>query len=269
MEIRTFTLENKNGFTFNITYYQISPITKKKQRNPLIIIFAGGGFTSLSKREQEPIALKYLSEGFHVALVHYNLLTQELPLFPNAALCGLVAIEHFRSYSQKYSIDSQKIITAGFSAGGSVAAAINSFINDQNLLTQYDLDRKKVRPNGTILGYPLLELESLQTAYPVDFQQWVPTEPVFINANLGVGTFTPPTFLFHTADDPLVPVSNTLHYAQSLNEQHIPFEVHIFSSGVHGLSTARAISATERPGEVNPAVATWMSLSLTWLHSIL
>lgn len=268
MNILTIPLENKNGLVFEATFYQRTVIDQAKQ-HPLMLIFAGGGFTSLSKREQEPIALYYLSEGFNVALVHYNLLTKQVPLFPNAALCGFSAIEHFRNNSQQYDINPEKIITAGFSAGGSVAAMMNSAINDQVFLKHYDLDSNKLKINGTILGYPLLELASLQTTYPPELQQWIPTETSFQDANLGVGVFTPPTFLFHTANDHLVPVSNTLNYAQTLDRHQIPFEVHVYPAGVHGLATARAISATERVGEINPAVATWMPLSLTWLESVL
>ncbi|MGM0172935.1 alpha/beta hydrolase [Enterococcus sp. DIV0800] len=269
MIVQTLKLDNKNGFNFDLIFYQRAEISKQKQQNPLMLIFAGGSFTSLSKREQEPIALKYLSEGFNVALVNYNLLTQNVPLFPNAALCGFAAIEHFRTNMQEYHINANQIITAGFSAGGAVVGIMNSIINDSTFLQKHNLDPNKIKPNGSILGYPLLELASLKAPYPPSFQQWVPSEPFYQNANLGVGSLTPPTFLFHTANDDLVPVSNTLNYAQTLNKYHIPFEVHIYPMGVHGIATARKISATDRTGEINPSVATWMSLSLTWLELVL
>lgn len=269
MQMRTVTLENKNGYTFETIFYQRTAIIEGKQsQNPLMLIFAGGSFTSLSKREQEPIALKYLSEGFNVALVNYNLLTQNVPLFPNAALCGLTAIEYFRKNSSEYEINPDQVITAGFSAGGSVVAIMNSLLNDPIFLKTHGFKLDDIRPNGTILGYPLLELDSLQASYPAEFQQWISDEPVFRNANVGVSQFTPPTFLFHTANDDLVPVSNTLNYAQTLNEFHVPFEVHIYPKGVHGIATARKISATDRAGEINLAVESWMDLSITWLGSI-
>lgn len=269
MHIRTIKLENKNGFTFDTIFYLRTAIIEEKQtQNPLMLIFTGGSFTSLSKREQEPIALKYLSEGFNVALVYYNLLTQNVPLFPNAALCGLTAIEYFRKHSTEYQINPDQVITAGFSAGGSVVAIMNSLLNDPKLLKTYGFNLDDILPNGTILGYPLLELDSLQASYPAEFQQWISDELVFQNANEGVSSVTPPTFLFHTANDDLVPVSNTLNYAQTLDKYSIPFEVHIYPKGVHGIATARKISATDRVGEINCAVESWMPLSLTWLESI-
>lgn len=270
MKIQTLTLENKNGFTFETIYYQRTTITKEnKVQNPFMLIFAGGGFTFLSKREQEPIALKYLSEGFNVALVNYNLLTQKIPLFPNAALCGLTAIEHFRKNAVDYQINPEQVITAGFSAGGSAVAIMNSLLTDQHFIKTYDFKLEDIRPNGTILGYPLLELDSLQASYPSEFQRWIPEDAIFRDANLGVSSVTPPTFLFHTANDDLVPVSNTLHYAQTLDKHHVPFEIHIYPNGVHGLATARKISATDRAGEINKAVETWMTLSITWLNFLM
>lgn len=270
MKVQTLTLENKNGFTFETIYYQRTALNKdQKPQNPLMLIFAGGGFTSLSKREQEPIALRYLSEGFNVALVNYNLLTQNMPLFPNAALCGLTAIDYFRKNAANYEIHPDQVFTAGFSAGGSVAAIMNSLLDEQAFLQKYAFTLDDVRPNGTILGYPLLELDSLQANYPAEFQQWLSNDPIFQDANVGVSSVTPPTFLFHTANDDLVPVSNTLNYAQTLDTFKIPFEVHIYPDGVHGIATARKISATARAGEINPVVGTWMDLSVTWLETFI
>lgn len=269
MKIHTLTLTNKNNVSFNVTFYQRTNVMDEKiNKNPLMLIFAGGSFTSISKREQEPIALKYLSEGFNVALVNYNLLTQEISLFPNAALCGLATIEYFRKNATEFEINPEQVITAGFSAGGAVVAIMNSLINDNEFLNTYGFKIDDIKPNGTILGYPLLELDSLQTPYPTVMKNKLSDELIFRDANAGVSSLTPPTFLFHTANDNLVPVSNTLNYAKSLDKHHIPFEVHIYPDGVHGISTARKISATDRYGEINPIVSTWMSLSISWVNKL-
>lgn len=267
MEIRKITLENPNQLAFNVTYYESDSIYEKPtpEAKPLALIFAGGGFMMLSKREQEPVALKYLSEGFQVALVEYNLLQAGVSLFPNAALSGLTAVAYFRQHAKELAIDPEKIVTIGFSAGGTVVGMMNSLLNDAPVLQEYGLALEEVRPNVSILGYPLLDVYSLTDAFPKEAAAVMPTEEKYLQASLGVGNQTPPTFIFHTANDPLVPVRNALDYSQALSQKDIPFELHIFSQGVHGLATARKISATKRSGEINPEVAEWMSLSLNWL----
>ena len=50
---------------------------------------------------------------------------------------------------------------------------------------------------------------------------------------------TPPAFLFATYDDQLVPVENTIKMGQALSDHGIPFEMHIFQKGKHGLALAK------------------------------
>ena len=55
-----------------------------------------------------------------------------------------------------------------------------------------------------------------------------------------VDSHTPPVFLWHTAVDDVVPVENSLFFGQALRDKKIPFEMHIFQDGHHGLSTANS-----------------------------
>ena len=48
---------------------------------------------------------------------------------------------------------------------------------------------------------------------------------------------TPPAFLWHTAEDTCVPVENSLLYAKALSAHKVPFELHIYPYGCHGLAT--------------------------------
>ena len=49
---------------------------------------------------------------------------------------------------------------------------------------------------------------------------------------------TPPCFIWHTANDPVVPVENALALASALTEKKVYFELHIFPDGCHGLGLA-------------------------------
>jgi acetyl esterase/lipase len=80
---------------------------------------------------------------------------------------------------------------------------------------------------------------------------------LLLSAEKQVTADTPPTFLWHTADDPGVLVENSLLFAQALRRHKVPFELHIFPTGRHGLGLAPD----------NPHVATWTRLCECWLRS--
>ncbi|SLK20897.1 Prolyl oligopeptidase family protein [Paenibacillus sp. RU5A] len=108
-----------------------------------------------------------------------------------------------------------------------------------------------------ILGYPCI-VESMSRIFPASIP----------GVDKAVNTLTPPTFLFHTYEDQLVPVHNALTFAEALNHAKVPFEMHIFTKGVHGLSLARPHTSSGLRSMVEPAVAQWFHLCVTWLSSI-
>jgi acetyl esterase/lipase len=70
---------------------------------------------------------------------------------------------------------------------------------------------------------------------------------------------TPPAFIWHTADDGAVPVENVLLLTDAMKRQGVPFALHIFEHGRHGLGLA---------GKENPAVARWTKLAADWLTQL-
>jgi dipeptidyl aminopeptidase/acylaminoacyl peptidase len=66
---------------------------------------------------------------------------------------------------------------------------------------------------------------------------------------------TPPAFLFHTADDPVVPYQNSVLYFEALRAQNIPAALHVFPRGEHGVGLAQN----------NPELKAWPMLLENWL----
>ena len=76
---------------------------------------------------------------------------------------------------------------------------------------------------------------------------------------------TPPTFLWHTADDRIADVSHALMFASALARQRVPFELHVFESGGHGLSLCDE-STAQHEGQIRPDCGVWVDLALNWLR---
>jgi dipeptidyl aminopeptidase/acylaminoacyl peptidase len=69
---------------------------------------------------------------------------------------------------------------------------------------------------------------------------------------------TPPAFLWHTANDGGVPVENSLLFAGALSKHKVPFALHVFPNGAHGLALA----------EGDPEVSQWTGLCAKWLKGL-
>ena len=124
------------------------------------------------------------------------------------------------------------------------------------------------KPNALILGYPVISGRSLPTMAQSTILKSVPDEEKESVRNLICceenGEHTPPAFIFHTADDAAVPVIGALNFARALSRNKIPFEIHVYRSGSHGLSLANYVTAKSK-NSINADVEGWFDLSVKWI----
>lgn len=91
------------------------------KKRPLILMCPGGGYTRTSDREAEPIAMRFLSMGYHVAILRYSCTPA---VYPVALLELARAMKLVHDYSEEWNVDAQKIFVQGCSAGGHLAACL-------------------------------------------------------------------------------------------------------------------------------------------------
>ncbi len=82
-----------------------------------------------------------------------------------------------------------------------------------------------------------------------------------------VTDLAPPTFLWHTSDDPVVPSDNSLLFATALRQHDIPFELHIYPHGDHGLGLANESTASYL-GQINPACQNWIDMATRFISNL-
>ena len=138
----------------------------------------------------------------------------------------------------------------GFSAGGHLAASVSNM----SVRGDDDIDKLDSRPNLAILCYPVISFfESFGHIGSRD-NLLDNNPPAAIVAELSMETRvtekTPPTFLFHTGDDPVVNVENSIAYADALHKAKVPFALHVYPHGRHGVGLA---------GD-DPVLKTWPTL---------
>jgi len=231
---------------------------------PGLIILPGGGYHHIGRREGEPIALSFMSLGFNCFVLDYSVSPHIYPqaLREVAALTNLI-----HHNATQWNINTDKLVLCGFSAGGHLAASYCT-IRNRPEITEF-IDPKPLC--AAILGYAVTTANVpgyhrnsyrnlLGTQSPSQKQLDDQSLEHFVSREL-----TPPTFLWHTAADRSVPVASTLRYSEALATEGIPFEVHIFPAGRHGMGTADCQGVHDYNAPENRYVSQWVDLAKGWL----
>lgn len=226
-----------------------------------IIICPGGSYAKTSDREAEPIALELLSMDCAVCILRYSCAPRRFP----KALCELAqSVLFLKENAERFNIDEGKILVMGFSAGGHLAACLG-IIPDE--LEKLGYDEKLIRPAGMILCYPVIT--SGRYWHQGSFENLLGDELMERSSAFSleerVNDKTPKAFIWQTFADRTVPVQNSLLLAEALSENAIPFELHVYPKGKHGLGLGTKISAKNET-YVEKDVQSWVFLLKRWLE---
>lgn len=300
MLIKNIKLWENSEIAYLTTYIQDNThefLVNKKR--PAVIICPGGAYLGTSDREAEPVAMRFASKGYHVFVLRYSCLLKNeedlrvikqggpLPEFNEHTHMPQPLYDLGKSlliigeHADEWFVDMDRIAICGFSAGAHLAATMGVHWHGPMLREKFSVESTKFKPAALILGYPLTDylitkektaaneftrnlfklsslahfgeespsLERMKEASPVNF----------------VSDKTPPTFIWHTANDELVDSENSLLLALALRKEQIPYELHVFEDGVHGLSLADETTAGD-PKHINEAAQAWVPLALKWLE---
>ena len=233
-----FPFTGENGGDPTLAAYlpdNLSEMGRENDRRPSLLICPGGGYWFCSQREAEPVALHFVAAGFNVFILYYSTAGYRFPAQLREAAAAMKLIE---TNAEKWHCEEGKTAIMGFSAGGHLAA---------NYATRFDSDEVRsviadsIPPALCILCYPVITADERYT-HGGSFENLVGHFPLsesekdYFSCDRAVNEKTPPAFIWHTAADDGVPVVNSLFYAEALSKYKIPFELHVYPFGNHGLS---------------------------------
>ena len=255
------------GSDGQVTGYLHTPIWEMETRResfPAVIICPGGAYFLCSQRESDPVAMPFLARGYQVFILNYSVGEKAKGFRPLMELSETVRI--LREKAKEYWIDPDKIAVCGFSAGGHVAASLGTMWNDPELLKVYDNQGGKNRPNAMILLYPVITAD--QFAHQLSIKLVSGCEPgtpgyEYFSLDKRVSQDTCPAFLWHSMEDGVVPVENSIQMMTALHNAGVAVEAHFFPHGGHGMSVC-----TQETGSRHDYNARWMALALTWLDTL-
>lgn len=238
--------------------------TGKEHRYPAVLVVPGGAYFMRSKRELEPVAFRFAAEGFQTFLLDYSVQTA----YPVPLVEAAMAMAYIRENSVKYAVNGAKVCAAGFSAGGHLTGMLGTLFADEHIKSALGKRAGLVRPDAVVLSYPVITADEAFTH--ADTMRTISGGDKALAARLSVekrvDVESSPAFIWHTAEDNCVPVENALRLACAYRAAGVPFELHVFEAGYHGLSVMNGFTNGEIPEVVRCAKA-WTDLAVAWLKS--
>ncbi|MCD7818782.1 MAG: alpha/beta hydrolase [Lachnospiraceae bacterium] len=286
--------ENREDVTLTAYVLAEKGELRGQGKRPAVLICPGGGYFNCSDREAEPVALAFAAMGYHAFVLRYSTYMEGAEGFVDL-FSDLEVKEHLthptpvreigmamlliREHAEEWMVDMDRVAVCGFSAGAHNSAMYGVYW-DKPLITEFlGVEKEAIRPAALILGYTLSDYILLcdtkknemdeaffRGSVKVFTGETQPSEEELIAISPArlVSEMTPPTFLWATSEDAMVPVQHSLRMAHALADHHIPFELHVFEEGDHGLSTATQASAVAW-SQTNADAAKWVSLADKWL----
>jgi acetyl esterase/lipase len=226
---------------------------------PAAIVCPGGSYLRLaSNHEGRQVASFLNSLGVAAFVLRYRL----GPRYHHPIELGDAqrAIRTVRAHAGEWRIDPSRIGIVGFSAGGHLAMTASTHFDSGRTAADDPIERAGSRPDFAVLGYPVISMTEAWTHKGSRTNLLGETpDPALartLSGEQAVAKETPPTFIFQTNEDTVVPAENSVYYYLALRKAGVPAEMHVFEKGPHGVGLAND----------NPALSAWSSLLANWLR---
>ena len=264
------TTPGKSDFTATLSSYVPDPSIEipADRLRPAVLICPGGGYTFVSPREGEPIALRFAAAGICAFVLEYSVAPAR---FPQALCETLTAMAYIRENAERFCLDPNRIALCGFSAGGHLAASAAVFWNHPMVAPYLKKTGDVLRPNALVLAYPVIINEG--PCHRDSFKALLgedgcrdPKMLELTSLEKQVNEDTPPTFIWHTAEDAAVPVQNSLAFGAALADRHIPLELHIYRRGPHGLSLGDQVVCGDRRFGEEHMSSDWIEKAIRFIY---
>jgi acetyl esterase/lipase len=221
-----------------------------------VIVAPGGGYQMLAASlEGRQVADWFAARGVTAFVLTYRLATSGYA-HPTQLMDAKRAIRWVRANAATFGVRPDRIGMIGFSAGGHLAAMAETQFDPGDARSADPVERVSSRPDFAILGYPAITLSSGNAKGLGLVSAKTPKEALDqLNPIANIRPDTPPTFLWATTTDELVPATDSTAMYNALVAAKVPAELHIFGHGRHGMAL----------GMADPAISLWTTTLQNWL----
>ena len=217
------------------------PADPAKKNGASIVILPGGGYGNLAEHEGTGYAEFFAAQGVNAYVLKYRLGSNGYR-HPTMLNDVARAIRLVRTFAKRDGLDPARVGVIGSSAGGHLASTIATH-SDAGQAEAADLvERESSRPDIAILCYPVISLGDYSHAGSRKNLLGDKPDPALVRLlsnELQVTAQTTPSFIWHTVEDKTVPVENAHLFAAALRAAGVPYSLHIYEKGPHGLGLGR------------------------------
>ncbi len=224
-----------------------------------VVIAPGGGYAMLEMDKEGYAFARWLNaRGVAAFVLRYRL----GPTYRHPVELGDAqrAIRMVRADAAGYGVAANHVGMMGFSAGGHLTATAGTHFDAGRADAPDPVDRQGSRPDFLVLAYPVISLMDPQAhggSRDMLLGRHVDAALVrSLSAETQVTKQTPPTFVFSTTDDNVVPVMNSVLFYGALVKAGVPVEMHLFQKGPHGVGLAAD----------RPELSVWSDLLIKWMR---
>jgi len=206
-----------------------------------MVILPGGGYGGLAAHEGKGYADWLVTNGVSCFVLKYRLGSQGYR-HPRMLEDAARAVRLVRARADDWKIDPKRVGIMGSSAGGHLASTLLTHFDSGKAESADSVERQSSRPDLGILCYPVISMGPNTHAGSKNNLLGKDPDPALVKLlsnELQVAKDTPPCFLWHTWEDKAVKVENSLEFAAALRAAGVPFDLHVYQKGAHGMGLGK------------------------------
>ena len=205
-----------------------------------MVVCPGGGYGGLASHEGPDYALFLRQQGIASFVLKYRLGSHGYR-HPRMLEDAQRALRLVRSRAAEWKVDPHRVGIIGSSAGGHLASTAVTHFDSGRPDDPDPIERQGCRPDLGILCYPVISMGAL--THSGSKKNLLGDQPdaalvELLSNEKQVTKETPPCFVWHTWEDTVVKVENSLEFASALQRAGVPFDLHIYQQGRHGIGLA-------------------------------
>jgi acetyl esterase/lipase len=231
-----------------------------KATGAAMVICPGGGYGMLAGHEGKDYALWFNENGIAGFVLKYRLGSAG---YRHPIMLGDAAraVRTVRARAAEWKIDPKRVGIIGSSAGGHLTSTLVTHFDSGKPDAEDPIEKQSSRPDLGILCYAVItmgEFTHQGSRNNLLGQNPSPELIRLLSNELQVTKETPPCFIWHTYEDTAVPVENSLHFAEAMRKAGVPFDLHVYQKGGHGIGLGGKDPASRHP---------WAADCVYWLKA--
>lgn len=223
-----------------------------------VLVIPGGSYHNVVADREGAVPAQWLVQrGVAAFVLHYRVAPYR---YPAPIADAERAMRLVRSQAAALGFAPDHLGAWGFSAGGHAASVLATLFDNGVAASPDPVEHASDRPDFVILAYPVISMkpgighagsrENLLGPSPD------PTLVALLSTEDHVTPMSPPSFVFTTNDDDVVPSQNSMLYVAACQRAGVPVEFHMFEHGHHGVDLAEHL----------PTLHLWTVLLESWMR---